>query len=228
MRWSIILLLFTGNAGCSQQPGDPKAVAQTAGGERPPEVTLITPATNGAIKSPAGMVTRPQQLEWRSPAPGNLEIGAWLGKTGKVIWCAIRNPNSSPLEYNDYVLGYFESVKVLARREGDSDWKILEYRPTLRAVNSAGPGPSNVLKAGEEIPTPASLHLFKGMSPEYSYSFFVSLTEFQWPDDWSGNVDVIVRQHGVQMRDSSTSQNLPPLETAPISINLELVLASIP
>ena len=187
-------------------------------------------AANGDIKSTASVLARTQQLEWQSPAPGDLEIGAWLDKSGKVIWCAIRNPNTSPLEYNDYVLGYFESVEVLARREGYSDWTLLEYRPKLRAVNSAGARPSNVhvLKAGEEVPPPASFRLFEDLSPEYGYSFLVFLTEFQWPSDWSGNVDVIVRQHGVQMGDSSTSQDPLPLETVPISIDLELVRTAIP
>lgn len=253
MRWTIILLLFTGTVGCSKQPSGPKAVAPAPNGEQPSDETLVVPATNGAIKSPASVLERPQQLEWKSPAPCDLEIGAWLDKSGRVIWCAIRNPNSSPLEYNDYVLGYFESVKVLVRREGDSDWTRLEYRPKLRYFKSAGGRRSNihVLKSGEEVPhsnatysvlrtddvqilkfgeevPSAAIFPVADMSSENGYSFFVLLTEFEWPNHWSGDVDVIIRQHGVQLSGSSSAQNLPPLETVPISINLELVRASIP
>ena len=231
MRRMLILLLFAGATGCSHESRGSKIVEPAANEEQPPDEVLLCPATWDTIKVPTSVPPRPQQLDWQSPTPGGLEIAAWLDHSGRFIWCVIRNPNRTPLEYNDYFLGYFECVKLLARSESDAEWKALKRRDLAiyQYVKAAGSTTSNihVLQPGEEVPPPSCFRIMD-TSSDSRYSFFVPLEHFEWPNEWSGNVEVMIRQYGVQMTDESAFEEPPPLRTASMPVNLDVLEGSVP
>ena len=183
------------------------------------------------FKKPTTPSARPGQLQWRSPGPGYLEIASWLDDAGGFVWGLIRNPGPSPLEYNDHFLGEHYAVRLFARNEQGGEWQGLERRkfPRYEVRNGTAGLPENihVLRPDEEV-RPKTPFWPKDASLKSGYSFVVPLEHFVWPEEWSGEVEVevMIRQSGIQLGYRRAGAKKEPLQTAPITVDLDVLRGS--
>jgi beta-lactamase regulating signal transducer with metallopeptidase domain len=169
-------------------------------------------------KLKAVLARHEETLYWGKLA-GGLRMSA-SGKQGEaVLKCLIRNHSSQPVRYSDYTLGYFEAVSLRARPVGESHWTDLPRIEKLRYLKSAGGTLDNihVLGAGESIPL-----RINGRLVDELCTFDVDLAEFQWPQAWQGELEVVVTQQmGYLQAESAERISTVPLSSHPVVVSLE-------
>ena len=171
---------------------------------------------------------RPQRLDWRSPAPGDLQIASWRERSSGFIWCVLRNSNPDPLEYNDLLLGWHEFVHLLARKKGDVEWhwlKRIDWPWHYDVHMGVGSTADNiyVLQPGEEI-SPLKSFSIKDAASGPRYTYYVPLDHFVWPEELTGNVEVMIRQSHF----SAKHRSKKPFQTAPMTVDLDALQALTP
>ena len=167
----------------------------------------------------------PGSIEWGPEAHSGLQLGAWIDPTRPVLWCLIRNQGDQSIQYSDYLLDYWESVTVRARSGSSGEWRDIPRREKQRLVLSAGAASRNVhLIEPQGIMHPKTVAILE-VSYVPIHTLSVHLTDFDWPEDWTGTVDVVVEQR--LGRDASINTWEGVLESPVIEISVSRLRAEV-
>ena len=163
---------------------------------------------------------RPEPIHWGPEDSGGLQLGAWLDSRQPVLWCVIRNQGDRSIRYSDYFLGYWECVTLKARVDPHDEWRIMpRHKQSPRYYKGAGASSKDVhlLQPRKEM-LPAHREgeqpIVRSELPPYSFS--VRLRDIDWPDSWTGAVQVVVSQR--LGGDGSADTWEGTLESEPISM----------
>jgi hypothetical protein len=137
---------------------------------------------------------RPKSMAW-GPAVKGLQMAAWTSPIRNKVFLAIRNAGQSTIHYCDYVVGYFENVRMYARPEGTVEWKPVPLASSewTSSIGVLLCGPHNTLRPGQEMP-PNWSHLLEGTKINRMYTFTEDLTSYNFPTDWKGKVECKITQ----------------------------------
>jgi hypothetical protein len=190
-----------------------------------------SPATKGPFICPSSgtpsqlipekVASRPEMLTWHPSDSGDLVMAAWSDRSLPSVWCAIRNSGKRDVRYCNYALGYYASVRVLARQKGSNKWLELPRRERQRYVLSAGPSRANyqTLGSGQEMPPIRDSWL--GRLSGEKFTLHVDLEDFQWPKQWSNEVELYITQTLGRADVEETWSGT--LQSEPVAIDLERV-----
>lgn len=135
---------------------------------------------------------RPKNLVWGEPSKG-LQMAAWASPNRPVVFAVIRNSSRRRIHFCDYLLGYFEVVRVHARKSQTSDWVPIPLKPN---EDRAGIGVllcslNDTLPAGKEMRPNQTSAL---SNPRIRYTFDVELDSYEFPSDWDGTIECKISQ----------------------------------
>ncbi|MBM4043061.1 MAG: hypothetical protein FJ290_31615 [Planctomycetes bacterium] len=156
---------------------------------------VLAAGTVRGAEEPAGP---PKSVRWGPKDESGLQLGAWLDPQRPILRCAIRNEGGRAVSYSDYLLGYWESVTIRARRDAKDEWQAMPLRHRdMRGVYSAGAIGNNVhlIVPGEQmLPKHEERERQAALAKRPPWTFSVNLWEYEWPRSWTGTVEVMVRQ----------------------------------
>jgi hypothetical protein len=121
------------------------------------------------------------------------------------------------------LLGNWESISIKARPNPFAKWSEIPRVVKERAYYSAGASPHHIhtLWSGDELlPKIEPYERLTPRDPKVPQpSFFVDLTDFAWPREWTGMIDVVARQS--LGRDGSEGTWQGTLESAPVLVSVK-------
>ena len=159
-----------------------------------------------------------RDIRWGKTDDSGLRMGAVQLDGEPTIFCVIENTDEKPVSFNDYFVGYSEAISIQARPKGTEKWIEILRRPGTGLYKSAGPSQENSVSlaphhiylpphkdgrvVGSESPyTALNLGLSKEqfarinfLEQESERSSFRVETNYDWPTNWSGTIEVKVRQ----------------------------------
>ncbi|MEW6731149.1 MAG: hypothetical protein AB1489_07420 [Acidobacteriota bacterium] len=158
-------------------------------------------------------ICKPEKLQW-GPLAHGLQFSAWWCDKDATIYCLIRNGTNYDLEYCNYFIGYFESVRLQVQDPESGKWitlKRMEW-PGGRAYKGVGPSKHNIhlLLAGQKLSTGR-----EGKNHEYTY--YEILGDFQWPANLPATVTCRISQG---MCAAKRGEKWYRLESSPFIVNL--------
>lgn len=135
---------------------------------------------------------RPKELVWGQGSNG-LHMAAWVSPIRPIVFAVIRNSSRRKIHYCDYLLGYFEFVRVHARKSPSSDWVSI---PLKSVEDLAGIGVllcslNDTLSAGKEMGPNQTSALY---NQRIRYTFDVNLESYKFPSGWEGAIECKISQ----------------------------------
>lgn len=189
LRQILVVVALAALIGCESRRGPAESGTDRAAATTRPE-------TNPTSKPD----TRPKAMHWGPVDPRGLQLGAWIN-SGATLRCLIRNQGDRSVRYSDYLLGDYwdcKSVAVRGRPRGAGQWRIIPSHKLVHYRKSAGASVKNVhvIQPGQDMP---SSYYEEGQKLTSStcgpkLTFAVHLTGFDWPDSWTGTIEILISQ----------------------------------
>jgi hypothetical protein len=133
-------------------------------------------------------------MSW-GPTVNGLQMAVWPSPVRSVVFAAIRNASGRTIHYCDYLLGYFENVRLFARPVGETEWKPIPFRSTegMPSIGVLLCGPNDSLRSGLEMP-PNWSRLTEGTKISRNYAFTEDIADYTFPAEWKGKVECKLTQ----------------------------------
>ncbi len=125
-----------------------------------------------------------------------------------LILVAVRNASSREVCYCQAPHDYTHTV--YARKDSGSPWQALPLKTDPGEITFVAICNTQTLKPNDEMPP--------GRLPAKDHSYSVDLRAYQFPDDWSGAVDIKIVQSFVYC--NRTGSKVGELESRPLRISV--------
>lgn len=141
-------------------------------------------------------------LKWGKDDQG-LRMAVWTNFEAMKVFGVVRNFSKKKICYCDYVLG--KSVKIYARKHFNHQWQEVNFRPptpeekaNMSYIGSLPCSDNKILQPGKEMPPFKEQFLGNTQNLKndeiQNYSFAIDLSEYVFPENLSGIVDVKIVQ----------------------------------
>ena len=120
-------------------------------------------------------------------------MAVWVSPSRPVVFGVIRNASRRKIHYCDYLLGYFEFVRVHARKSPSADWVPIPLKPVENraAIGVLLCSLNDTLGPGREM-SPNETSALENRS--IRYTFDVDLRSYQFQSGWEGPIEFEISQ----------------------------------
>ncbi len=138
-------------------------------------------------------------LVWGKDEQG-LRMAVWTNPEATKVFAVVRNFSKKKICYCDYVLGNFG--KIYARKNSNYEWQEMNFRPATKEeienqtyIGFLPCSDNSILKPNKEMPPFKSQYKGDTEVANQNYSFAIDLSDYVFPSNLSGIVQVKIVQH---------------------------------